>query len=120
MDKFLRVAWHKDKLNGEADFDINRENFKPNQERLPLNDFRPSKVTAFEQELEEALRKGQCQSERDVIQICFDHGVTRQHGRPILAKLKKEGIIEADFQVPAIDRLFSPKAIRLRIPGEGK
>ena len=120
MDKFLQVAWEKDKLNGEADFDINRENFKPNQERLPLDDFRPSKVTVFEQDLEEALRSGRCQTERDVIQICFEHGVTRQHSRPILAKLKGKGVIEADFHVPGIDQLFSPKTIGLRTPDKGK
>jgi three-Cys-motif partner protein len=120
MDKFLRVAWQKDTLNGEADFDINRENFKPNQERLPLDDFRPSKVTAFERDLEEALRKGRCQTERDVIQICFDHGVTRQHCRSVLAKLKEEGVIEADFRVPDIDRLSSPRAIKLRLPDRRK
>jgi three-Cys-motif partner protein len=120
LDKFLRVAWQKDRLNGEADFDINRENFKPNQERLPLDDFRPSKVTAFEQDLEEALRMGLCQTERDVIQICFDHGVTRQHSSPVLAKLKTEGVIEADFRVPDIDRLSSPRAIRLRLAGKRK
>jgi hypothetical protein len=119
MDKFLRVAWQKDKLNGEADFDINRENFKLNQGRLPLDDFRPNKVTAFEQGLEEAIRNGQCQTERSVIQICFDHGVTRQHSSPVLAKLKKDGVIEADFRVPNINRLSSPRAIRLRIPAKG-
>jgi three-Cys-motif partner protein len=116
MDKFLRVAWQKDKLNGEADFDINRENFKPDQERLPLDEFRPSKVTAFEQDLEDALRTGLCQTERDVVQICFDHGVTRQHSSPVLAKLKKEGVIEANFRVPDIERLSSPGVIRLRLP----
>jgi len=120
MDKFLQVAWQQDKLNGEADFDINRENFRPNQERLPLDDFHPRKVTAFEQDLEEALRKGRCQTEREVIQICFDHGVTRQHSSSVLAKLKKAGVIEADFRVPDLNRLSSPRVIRLRIPDRGK
>ncbi len=113
MDKFLQVAWRKDELNGEADFDINRENFRSCQMSLPLEEFRPSKVTAFERELEQLLRKGQCPSEADVIQACFDHGVTRQHAKPVLAKLKKEGIIELDFRVPDISRLRSPRAIRL-------
>jgi hypothetical protein len=29
MDKFLQVAWNKDVINGEADFDINRDNVAP-------------------------------------------------------------------------------------------
>ena len=29
MDKFLRVAWQTDSINGEADFDINRDDCGP-------------------------------------------------------------------------------------------
>lgn len=43
MDKFLRVAWKKDEINGEADFDISRENMSSAQPFLPIDDFRPTK-----------------------------------------------------------------------------
>ncbi len=113
MDKFLRVAWTQDELNGEADFDINRENIRPNQMFLPIEDFRPSKVTAFEVDLEERLRTGRLQDESEVIQLCFDHGVTPRHARPVLKKLKDEGTIHLSFSVPDVRRLRAPRPIRL-------
>ena len=113
MDKFLRVAWTQDEMNGEADFDINRENIRPNQMLLPIEDFRPSKLTAFEADLEGRLRGGGLHDEGDVIQLCFDHGVTPQHARPVLKKLKDEGAINLGFSVPDIKRLKAPRPIRL-------
>lgn len=114
MDKFLRVAWLKDALNGEADYDINRENIAPDEYVLPLEEFKPTKVLAFERALAARLRKGECPSEVEVIEVCFDHGVTRQHAEPVLKRLKDEGAIDLEFRVPAIDRLKAPRLIRSR------
>jgi len=111
MDKFLQVAWKADEINGEADFDINRENIQPGEGLLPLDEFRPSKVTAFERALEHLLRNGRLKTELDVVQVCFGHGVKRQHAETVLMKLKKEGVIKADFRVPQIGQLDSPRLI---------
>jgi three-Cys-motif partner protein len=113
MDKFLRVAWNTDQLNGEADFDIHRDDILPGEMLLPIDGFRPSKVTAFEHDLEKTIREGKCPTELEVIWKCFDHGVTRKHAETLLAKLKKEGVITFDFRVPDIDRLRQPKPIHL-------
>jgi three-Cys-motif partner protein len=80
MDKFLQVAWKADEINGEADFDINRENIRPGEMLLGLDEFRPSKVTAFERELEYLLRNGRLKTELDVVRVCFDHGVKPSSG----------------------------------------
>lgn len=111
MDKFLQVAWKADEINGEADYDINRENIRPGEMLLPLEEFRPSKLTAFERDLEHLLRASALKNELDVVRVCFDHGVKRQHAERVLAKLKKEGVIRLDFRVPQIDRLDSPRPI---------
>ncbi|GJL63449.1 MAG: hypothetical protein NPIRA04_21030 [Nitrospirales bacterium] len=113
MDKFLQVAWKSDEMTGEADFDINRENIKPDQLRLPHPDFRPSKILVFEKELENLLRNGSISTELDVIQVCFDHGMKRKHAEPVLKKLKEGNIINLKFRIPDIKRLNSPRPIRL-------
>jgi hypothetical protein len=113
MDKFLQVAWKKDMINGEADFDINRDNVSPGEMLLPLDNFRTSKITAFERDLECLLRSGQLKDERELVHFCFSYGVKRQNAQGTLAKLKAEGVIEADFRVPQINRLNSPRLIRL-------
>lgn len=109
MDKFLQVAWKQDANNGEANFDISRENIGPGELTL----FAPNKIIAFEAELEDLLRSGSIKNEADVIRLCFNHGVTRQRSAPILAKLKKEKVISLNFRVPDINRLKSPKSICL-------
>lgn len=82
---------------------------------LPFPEMRPSKITAFEYELETLLRKGQLSNEAEVMRICFEHGVKRQHAEPVLTKLKMENVIELDFRVPDIKRLDSPRPIRMKM-----
>lgn len=112
MDKFLQVAWRSDQITGEADFAINRENIRPGMLLLPLEEVRPSKIRAFERELEYLLRNGRLTDELQVIQLCFEYGVLRQHTTPVLKKLKREGIIELSFRVPDVRRFESPRPIR--------
>jgi three-Cys-motif partner protein len=114
IDKFLEVAWRKDEFSGEADFPIDRENIRPEQLLLPMTEVQASKITAFESELEHLLRSGRLSSEVDVMNVCFEHGVKRQHARAVLAKLKKEGVIDIDFYVPDVKRFREPRPIRMR------
>jgi hypothetical protein len=113
MDKFLQVAWRKDQINGEADFDIHRDNIQPGQLKFDLEEFKPTKVSAFERELEAVLRAGRAKNEADVIDVCFRHGVKRQHAAKVLSQLKKDGIIKLSFRVPDIRQLSAPRPIRL-------
>ncbi len=115
IDKFLRVAWKQDAINGEANYDINRDNIPSDQMVLSLEEFRPSKVTVFEHELEQLLRTGQLKDELDVVHVCFNHGVKRQRAQAILAKLKSERVIEADFRVPQIEPRFLRKPRPIRV-----
>jgi three-Cys-motif partner protein len=114
MDKFLDVAWRKDEFSGEADFPIDRENIRPGQLLLPMVEVQARKLTAFENELENLLRSGRLSSEVDVMKVCFEHGVKRQHARPVLTELKKEGVIDIDFYVPDVERFRAPRPIRMR------
>jgi three-Cys-motif partner protein len=114
IDKFLEVAWRKDEFSGEADFPIDRENIRPEQMLLPMAEVQASKITVFESELEGLLRGGRLLTEVDVMRVCFEFGVKRPHARPVLAKLKKEGVIDIEFQVPDVQRLRSPRPIRMR------
>jgi len=79
-----------------------------------MTEVQASKVTAFENELEELLRGGRLLSEVDVTRVCFEYGVKRQHARSVLAKLRKEGIIDIEFQVPEIQGRRSPRPIFMK------
>jgi three-Cys-motif partner protein len=109
MAKFLEVAWAEDQVNGEADFNIHRDNLAPGQALL----FGTTKVGAFEDELERRLRAGKIADEGDVIDLCFGHGVKPQHAQEVLKRLKTEGVINLNFRVPQIDRISDPRKIQL-------
>jgi three-Cys-motif partner protein len=114
IDKFLEVAWRQDEFSGEANFPIDRENIRPDQLLLPMTEVQPSKITVFENELEGLLRGGCLLNEVEVMRICFEYGVKRQHSRSVLSKLKKEGIIDLDFYVPDVQRIRSPRPIHMK------
>ncbi|HEX2852986.1 MAG TPA: three-Cys-motif partner protein TcmP [Opitutaceae bacterium] len=113
MDKFLTVAWEKDGLNGNANFDINRDALAAGEFMLDLGPTtRPLKINVFEEELEAALRQKKLRDEIGVMELCYRHGVMRKHARPVLQRLHKEGIIQIAFQIPNLDYLKTPRLIR--------
>jgi len=113
MDKFLEVAWNKDKVSGEADFDVHREGITPNAPSL-FEEFNvPKKLRVFGEVLEREILEGRCADEAAMIQICHAHGVTRRHAAPILAELKARKQIVCDFKVPDIKRLKTPRKLTL-------
>ena len=120
IDKFLQVAWDNDEISGEANFDIDRENIRRGEILLPLAEMRPNKIAAFESDLEHLLRSGRLVDEFQVMEVCFGHGVKRQHATPVLMKLKQEGVLNLDFRVPDVRRCNSPRPVRLRTTKEGR
>ena len=63
MDRFLQVAWAKDAISGEPNFDIHRDSIVPGQPKFDLEEFKPTKVLAFERELEATVRRGRVHNE---------------------------------------------------------
>jgi three-Cys-motif partner protein len=114
IHKFLEVAWSNDEMAGEANFDIERENIRPEEGILPLDVMRPKKIQEFEKDLESALRSGGMKSEADVARYCIEAGMTCRHSASVLKKLRLEGVIEADFDAPNIRKLGSPRLIRVK------
>ncbi len=112
IHKFLEIAWGNDAIQGEANFDIDRENVAPGELLLPMAEMRPRKIQVFEQDLENALRSGSLRNEADLIRFNISSGMIPRHCKSVLRKLKDEGIIAADFHTPSIDRFSNPRAIK--------
>lgn len=111
MDKFLQVAWRKDSLNGEADFDIHRDNVDPEQPKFQTDEFQPKKLWLFREELVAGIRNASIANEADVIRLCFRHGVLRRHASEILADLHDRKIADVGFRSPDIERLENPRPV---------
>ncbi|MBP6865019.1 MAG: three-Cys-motif partner protein TcmP [Candidatus Didemnitutus sp.] len=110
--KFLEVAWKHDEIAGEANFDIDRENIAPGE--ITMDFVRPQKVQAFEADIETALRAGKIASESELIHFCISAGMTSRHVKPVLQKLKSEGVVQCDFLVPNVRNLSNPRTITVR------
>ena len=114
MEQFLSVAWQKDKLNGEADYDLNREDFNDIAPFLPMDMFeKPKKKQVFEASLEQAIRDGKLTAENDLYLYCIENGMLPGHAAPVLSKLKKEGVIACDFISPSRKSLKTPRPFKV-------
>lgn len=116
MEQFLSVAWQKDKLNGEADYDLNREDFRDIEPYLPMLDMfdKPKKKQIFEAAFEKAIREGLLTSETALYLFCLENGMLPSHASPVLTKLKKEGLIECAFTSPRRESLKCSRPFEVR------
>lgn len=98
VDKFLHVAWEKNSINGEANYDIDSDN----QKRLPdLFGYKPlTKIEMFEQNIEAAILSGTIRDNRDAYNYTLEHGHINQHCDRILRQLKKDNKIAYDCKSP--------------------
>lgn len=114
MEQFLSVAWRMDKQNGEADYDLNREDFDEDAPFLALDLFeKPKKVKVFEASLEAAIRKKAVTTETDLYLFCLTKGMMPSHASPVLKRLKEARVIECDFRSPRLESLKIPRPFRL-------
>jgi hypothetical protein len=115
MEQFLNVAWQKDKLNGEADYDLNRENFSDIEPYLPVDFFsKPKKKQIFEAAFEKAIREGQLDTEKALYLFCLENGMLPSHASPVLSKLKKERVVECAFASPRRESLKTSRDFRVQ------
>ncbi len=114
MEQFLSVAWRKDKLNGEADYDLNRENFSEIEPFLPMDMFeKPKKKQVFDALFEQAIRGKLLTTEKELYLFCLENGMLPSHASGVLSRLKKEGVIECGFQSPSRESLKVARPFRI-------
>lgn len=123
VEKFLDVAWDKNKVNGEANFDIDGDIDKAIPTLFDsLSDYeRPiTKREVFEEELEKfIISKGQI-TNRDIYHFTLDRGHPKSHAKECAIKLKKEGKIEYSGNIGfsfASCCKNEPKPIKVKVNG---
>jgi three-Cys-motif partner protein len=114
MAQFLSVAWKMDPTSGEADYDLNRENFNDLAPYLGFEMFRPRKVQIFEAALEKGIRELSLTSETDLYLFCLENGMLPIHASPVIKRLRKDGVIACAFTSPRIDSLKSPRPFQCK------
>lgn len=102
VEKFLDLAWDKNKLNGEANFDIDKD--LPKQEPtlfdgLPGYEKPKTKREIFEFELEAFIQRRGELTNRDIYDFTLEQGHPKLHARECVRRLKKEGKVEYQGQI---------------------
>jgi three-Cys-motif partner protein len=99
IEKFLSVAWRKDKLTGEANYDIDNERIDLKTPTLFEQFNRPNKRQIFEKNLTENILDSKLTSNRDVYLFGLAEGFLLKDVNVVLKKLKAEKKIDFDFDL---------------------
>ena len=107
VDKFLNVAWKKNTINGEANFDID-EDLSKSQLSL-FEEKKPTKRESFTTLLREKILKRELRNNEDVYLFTLAQGHIPTHAADVLRQLKKEGHINYDASSPLVtyDQIFN-------------
>lgn len=101
VDKFLDIAWKRNSLNGEADFDIDDDNTK-----IQLDMFEGRKMTKiekFQHEFEFHLLNGNIPDNKAALIYTYSCGHIPKHAVDIVRKLKKNNKLDYVGTTPALN-----------------
>lgn len=114
VEKFLSIAWSKNSLNGEANFDIDED-----QKKNQLDFFekkKPTKIERFEEVLEDFIRISKEVTNKKVFVFAMDAGHPARHAAECLRKLKKTGKVDYEGRSPKISfsSLTDPESVTIK------
>lgn len=110
VDKFLKIAWKRNSLNGEADFDIDKDI----KDQLDIfGGKKMTKLEKFKSDLENKLLKRITTTNKEVLMYTYANGHIPQHAVELLKSMKKKGKLHYDGKSPFLnyDNVFRKKNI---------
>jgi len=110
-DKFLSIAWKKNPINGEANFDIDNDEYKSQPSLFP--DMRlKTKIELFSELLEEKINNKKLGNNKNVYDFTISQGHISEHAIVVVKNMKKDGKISYNGQ-PLInyDKVYKEKKI---------
>ena len=84
------MAWKRDEISGDANFDIDDNNSK--QQLDIFVGKKLSRKEEFSKALEEALEKGEIKNNEQALNFAYTHGHTGTHAAEVLKSLKGKKI----------------------------
>lgn len=111
VDKFLNIAWKRNDLNGQANFDIDNDLSK-----LQLKLFEDKRLTRrerFQLSLKERIMSKEILTNKDALDYAHDEGHIGVHADRVIRLLKKDGLIFYEGISPLVtyDNVYKLKRI---------
>ncbi|MEJ7691564.1 three-Cys-motif partner protein TcmP [Daejeonella sp.] len=98
VDKFLGVAWEKNAMNGQANFDID-DDISKNQ--LPLFGAPQKKrIGVFQEQVREKILKGEITNNKMLYDFTLGEGHIANHASDAVKKMKKDGELRYESTSP--------------------
>ncbi len=88
VEKFLKIAWNKNKINGEANFDIDDNIIKSHPTLFPEMK-RLTKIESFEKKLGDFIKSKGITTNIELYYFTYTNGHISEHTNNYLRKLKK-------------------------------
>lgn len=118
-DKFLDTLWHKNPINGNANFDIYDD---LNKDQLHLWKGKiPTKIEAFQNLLKEKILSGEISNNLEAYIFTINSGHIHQHADKIIRDMKRENLIDYDSKSPCVNyeqAIKNKKIIKFRLKNE--
>ena len=95
IEKFLIVAWKKDNLAGEANYDIDDDNIMHNAPVLFQEHYKPKKLDRFEKNLKDYLQLER--TNKDIYKFTLLEGFLPTHTNKILEEMDKNKQLKIHF-----------------------
>ncbi|SHL12329.1 three-Cys-motif partner protein [Desulfatibacillum alkenivorans DSM 16219] len=95
VEKFLRIAWDKDKLSGQANFDIDdveQQGLFPQYNKIP-------KKEAFQRKLEKFIVEQRETTNWEILHFTLQEGHIPEHAREKVSNLKKRGKVQYEGNI---------------------
>lgn len=98
VDKFLSIAWKRNDINGEANFDIEDDELKPQGELFK----KPTKIEVFQKNVREKILTKEITNNLDLYNYALEEGHLGKHAAEVLQNMKKQNEITYEGRSPLV------------------
>jgi three-Cys-motif partner protein len=116
VEKFLGIAWKRNAVNGEANFDLDDDMKKTQLDLFAGKQL--TKIEAFQQRLREKVLDGSISDNFSAFNFALEEAHVGAHAADELKKMKQEGVIDYEGSSPLVtyDNVYkSPRELRYKI-----
>lgn len=122
MEKFIKSAWKIDPVYGEADYDIDDEDIRPERPSLFPDMDKPTKKKKFEDGFRHALLSGEFPTTMEAYLYTIREGFPPDAARDILKELRDDGYVAQRYYPISYDCSFKDRdrIVSIEVTGKGR
>lgn len=100
-DKFLDTVWHKNPINGNANFDIDNDMSKVQPDLFDGK--RLTKIESFQNLLTEKILRKEIKNNKDAFLFTLNRGHIHQHADQVIRDMKRKNLIDYNSRSPLVN-----------------